>query len=188
MTAQETRQVEQDLSYVRRAVERMEGGSYRGIPIAVLWAAIISAGCAINDFRPQLGMYYWPIAAVVGYVVSLLVGRREDREAGEENAAESRAHAIHWGTIFLLVIGTLSIGANHGLDGMAIKQMFTLVAGGCCFLGGLHLDRRFLLPGLIMMIGAPAIDYIGPYPWTIVGLATGIALVAGALKVRSHNG
>ena len=185
---QETRQIEEDLSYVRGAVERMEGGSDQGIPIFVLWAMIVSIGCAINDFRPQFGMYYWPIATVVGYLASLLIGRRLDREAGEVNTAETRTHAIHWGTIFLLVIGALIIGANHGLDGMAFSQMFTLVAGGGCFLGGLHLDRTFLLPGLAMMIGAPAIDYIGPYPWTIVGLTTGIALVAGALKMRSPNG
>ena len=44
-----------------------------------------------------------------------------------------------------------------------------------------------MLPGAILIVGAPAIDYIEPYPWTIVGLATDVALMFSALRMKSSD-
>jgi hypothetical protein len=187
MAAQETRQVEEDLTYIRGAVERMEDAPYESVTIAVLWAVIITGGFSINDFRPEFSMIYWPVSSITGYLVSLFIGRRASTEAGECSAQDARLHALHWGSIFFLSIAVLVIGLNHGLSGAALGQLFTLVGGAGCFLGGLHLDRRFMLPGAIMIVGAPAISYIQPYPWTIVGLAIGIALVVSAVKLKPSN-
>ncbi len=44
-----------------------------------------------------------------------------------------------------------------------------------------------MLPGAILIIGAPAIDYIQPYPWTIVGLATSAALLFSAWRMKSSD-
>lgn len=183
MTAQET-QVHEDLNFIRGAVERMDRGQYGSIVIAVLWAIVIAVGFAINDFRPQLSMVYWPIATISCFIASLLIGRRESREAGEVNPREIRIHAIHWGSIFFFNASALSIALHHGMDGHGIGQLLALCGGAGVFLGGLHLDRRFLLPGAMLVIGAAAVNFLGAYPWTIVGVATALALIVGAVKMR----
>ena len=47
-------------------------------------------------------------------------------------------------------------------------------SGVVLFLGGLHLDRRTLWPGVLLICGSVAIDHIQPYPWTTVGLASAL--------------
>lgn len=107
MAAQETRQVEEDLTYIRGAVERMEDAPYESVTIAVLWAVIITGGFSINDFRPEFSMIYWPVASITGYLINLLIGRRAAAEAGECSSPDTRMHALHWGSIFFLSIAVL---------------------------------------------------------------------------------
>ena len=187
MTASETRQAEEDLTYIRGAVERMESAPYESVTIATVWALITACGFAVNDFRPQMAAIYWPIACVAGYVFSLLYGRSSASSAGEACAEDMRKHAVHWGSIFVVCIAGLAIGINHGFDGPAFGQLFTLIAGAGCFLGGLHLDRRFMLPGVLLIVGAPAIDYLPVLPWTTVGVATGVSLVFSAYRLKPSN-
>ncbi len=73
MTTQETRRVEEDLTYIRGAVERMERGPYQSVTIAAIWAVIVAVGFSINDFRPEISMVYWPVAAIGGYLICLAV-------------------------------------------------------------------------------------------------------------------
>jgi hypothetical protein len=54
-----------------------------------------------------------------------------------------------------------------------------LISGIYWFLGGLHLDRRFTLPGLAMMLSACAMIFLHTYIWTISGVLVCIALVIG---------
>ena len=186
MAARETHQIQEDLTFVRGAVERMDSQS-GSIVIAVLWAVNIAVGFTINDFRPQLSVMYWPVASIACFIASLLIGRRQAREAGEVNREAMRKHAIHWGSIFVFSVCGLSIAIHHGLDGQGIGQILALVGGAGVFLGGLHLDRRFTLPGGMLVIGSAGVNYLGAYPWTIVGLLTAIALVVGAVKMRPDS-
>lgn len=188
MTGSETSRAEEDLTYIRGAVERMESAPYESVTIAAVWAVITAGGFAINDFRPQWAMFYWPIACFSGYLFSLLYGRSSASEAGEACVEDVRKHAIHWGSIFAVCLAGLAIGINHGFDGPAFGQLFTLLAGAGCFLGGLHLDRRFMLPGVLLIIGAPAIDYLPVLPWTTVGVATGVSLVFSAYRLKPSDG
>ena len=187
MTAQETNQIHEDLTFVRGAVERMDRGQYHSVVIAVLWALHIAVGSAINDFWPQLSMIYWPASTITCFIASLVIGRRQAREAGEVNPREMRKHAIHWGSLFVFCASGLSIAIHQGLDGHGIGQILALCGGAGVFLGGLHLDRRFLLPGAMLVIGAAAVDFLGAYPWTIVGVLTAIALVVGAVKMKPED-
>lgn len=129
-------------------------------------------------------MLYWPIASICCFLISLQIGRREACDAGEVNRGEMRLHALHWGSLFVFSASGLSIAVHNGMDGQGIGQILTLCGGAGIFLGGLHLDRRFTLPGAMLVIGAAAVDFLGAYPWTIVGVLTATALVVGAVKMR----
>ena len=129
----------------------------------------------------------WPIASISCFLLTLLIGRRKAREAGEINRREMRMHALHWGSLFVFSASGLSIAVHNGMDGQGIGQILTLCGGAGVFLGGLHLDRRFTLPGAMLVIGAAAIDFLDAYPWTIVGVLTATALVVGAVKMRPDH-
>ena len=94
MTTQETRRVEEDLTYIRGAVERMERGPYQSVTIAAIWAVIVAVGFSINDFRPEISMVYWSVAAI---------GRLSDLPGGSRDRAEPwlewrrRRSALHLG-------------------------------------------------------------------------------------------
>ena len=81
-------------------------------------------------------------------------------------------------------MAVISISLTHRFDGWGIGQLFALLVGAVFFLGGLHLDRRTLWPGVLLICGSAAVDHIQPYPWTTVGLATAAALLASALWMK----
>jgi hypothetical protein len=74
----------------------MERGPYQSVTIAAIWAVIVAVGFSINDFRPEISMIYWPVAAIGGYLICLLIGKRGAAEAGQCSPQDTRAHALHW--------------------------------------------------------------------------------------------
>ena len=175
------------MSFVRQAVEQREKGEYRSLAIIILWAVILSVGYALNDFAMEYAPLYWMTAPVAGFLISLALGAREDRKRGFRRPGLGARHALHWGTIFFGGVAVISIAVAHRLDGWVIAQLFALLSGAVFFLGGLHLDRRTLWPGVLLICGAAAVDHIQPWPWTIVGLATSAALVASALWMKPKD-
>ena len=187
MDPEVTQKLEDDVSFVRQAVEQREKGQYRSLAIIILWAVILSVGYALNDFAMEYAPLYWMTAPVAGFLISLGLGVREDRKRGLRRPGLGARHALHWGTIFFGGVAVISIAVAHRLDGWVIAQLFALLSGAVFFLGGLHLDRRTLWPGVLLICGAAAVDHIQPWPWTIVGLATSAALVASALWMKPKD-
>ena len=182
-----TQQLEEDVSFVRQAVERREEGQYRYLGITVLWALIIAVGYTLNDFAAEYSALFWTIAPVAGFLISLGLGARQGRKEGVHRSGSGVRHALHWCTIFFAGVAVISIALSHRIDGPVIGQLFALISGVVLFLGGLHLDRRTLWPGILLICGAAAIDHIQPYPWTIVGWATAAGLVASALWMKPKD-
>jgi len=56
-----------------------------------------------------------------------------------------------------------------------------------CFFAGLHLDRRFIWPGVLLVAASGAVDYMGPYPWTTVGVVMAVTLIASALWMKPKD-
>ena len=98
-----------------------------------------------------------------------------------------RRMALHWLTIFAGFIAVVVITTTHGVDGRLAGQLMTLIFGIVYFLGGLHLDGRFLWPGVVAMVGSAAVDHLGPYSWTIVGVVITVTLVASALWTKGSH-
>ena len=159
-------------------------GQYRSLGITVLWAVIIAAGYALNDFAMDYAPLFWTIAPAAGFLASLGLGVRQERKRGLRRPRLGARHALHWGSIFFAGVAVISIALSHRLDGWVIGQLFGLLCGTVFLLGGLHLDRRKLLPGVLLICGSAAVDHLQPYPWTTVGLATAAALVASAIWMK----
>ncbi len=187
MEPEVTRKLEEDVSFVRQAVEQRDKAEYKSLAIIVMWAVIVAVGYALNDFAMDYVPFYWMTAPVAGFLVSLALGSRSDRKRGLSRPGLSARHGLHWGTIFLGGMAVISIAVAHRFDGWVIGQLFALLTGVVFFLGGLHLDRRTLWPGVLLICGAAAVDHIQPYPWTIVGLATAATLVASALWMKPKD-
>jgi len=50
-----TQKLEEDVSFIRQAVEQRDEGQYRVLGITVLWAVIIAVGYTLNDFAVEIG-------------------------------------------------------------------------------------------------------------------------------------
>jgi hypothetical protein len=53
------------------------------------------------------------------------------------------------------------------------------VSGIVYFLAGVHFDRRWLWPGLVMIVGAGVLTYVTHFGWTTLGVLLFIALIVG---------
>ena len=180
-TAQE---IEQDLTFIRDVVERRDRTSYTSIAIAVLWAAIAGIGFTLIDFYPKAIWWYSGIAPPLGFLASFWIGGRSEQRVG---VVVGRNHAVHWGSMFVLAGAVLAIVYTNDLNGKVAGQLFTLISGAACFFAGLHLDRRFIWPGVVLVAGSAAVDHIGPYPWTTVGVVMAATLIASALWMKPKD-
>lgn len=183
------RKLREDIAFVREAVERRDRTHYRSIAIAVLWAVILAIGHSLSDFSPHYSPLYWCTATPVGYLLSFRIAAREARATGVADRRTRARFGMHWGSLFVAIAIVLFIALPHGLEHSVISQFITLTAGITCFLAGLHLDRRLLVPGVVMVLCAAVVDYLAPYPWTIVGLAIAASLIVSAIwmKPREKN-
>src|SRR6266436_611795 len=111
-------QLADDLRFVRQAVESSNRIQYRSLAIPVLWAGVIAAGFALNDFwqSPAVGWYWMVVPALAG-MLSGWLGMHAERSAGVQSDRQlGRRTALHWLTIFAGFIALGVIMATHGLD------------------------------------------------------------------------
>ena len=175
---QPTQKVEEDLASVHEAVEKRDRMQYHSIAIALLWAIIVATGYSLKDFRPHAGPIFWCIAVPIGFLITFWIAKRASRAKDIAKRGDRTKRRLHWGSFFVVIPAILFIAMRHDLDtSMVMDQFITLAVGIIFYFSGLHMDRRFLLPGIVHIVGAPAIDYLAPYPWTIVGLAIAASLI-----------
>lgn len=186
---QPTQKFEEDVAFVREAVEKRDRMQYNSIAIALLWAIILATGYSLNDFHPEISHLFWPIASFIGFLISFWIANRAMRARGIARRGVRAKYGWHWGSLFVVIPITVFIALRHGLamEPSVMNQFITLIVGVTCYLAGLHLDRRFLLPGIVHIVGAPAVDFLAPYPWTIVGLAIAASLIISALWMKPNE-
>ena len=181
MNPETAEKIEQDMSFVRAAVTVRDQRQYGPVATVVLWATLIGIGFTLLDFYPRVAMWFMFIAPPLGYFASAWLGGRAERRIG---VMANRTHTVHWGFVFVLTAAMLSIASRHQVSGQMMGQLMTLVSGAACFFYGLHLDRRYLWPGIVLVLGSAASGYIEPYPWTMVGLVTAASLIASAVRMK----
>lgn len=176
--------IEADMAFLSEALGQRNEQKYTSITISILWATIVAIGCLFNDFYHQYAGWYWLVAPLLGFFTSFYLGSKAAQACGTSSTRDRRKAGLHWGSLFFVFIAVLSIAYTHHLDGWVVGQIFMLISGIGSYMAGLHIDKRFLYPGIVMVIGAAAVDYVGPYPWTVIGFAFAISLVISAIKMR----
>ena len=98
---QPTQKFEEDVAFVREAVEKRDRMQYNSIAIAVLWAIILATGYMLNDFRPDISHLYWPIATFIGFLISFWIAKRAMRARGIIRSGVKAKYGWHWGSLFV---------------------------------------------------------------------------------------
>ena len=175
-----------DLSYVKRALARDENSPFPA-SIAVLWAAISAVGMPLNDFAPERAGLFWMVAAPVGFLLSIWLGYRGSRAAGESDRREGLRWALHFGVLLLAMLAA-ALGAAWGaFTGAQMGMIALLVCGVVFLLAGVHLARPLAWVGAVQLAGLPAVLLLPEWRWTLVGAACAVALLAIGLIGRRRG-
>ena len=165
-----------DIAYVRAATDRSDA---RTIPaIYLLWAVIGLCGFALVDFVDDhhwIGRY-WVAAAPIGFCLSVWLGIRASRHAGQADRRTGIRWSLHW--LAFLVAGALggALVAAGYLEWPGFGSLWVLLLGLSYFQAGLHLDRRCLLIGGVLAASFVVTLFVPSYAWTVAGVMMAAAL------------
>lgn len=174
-------QLNDDLRYVRGAVERAER---HAVPASLyfFWAVVGPIGFALVDFRPEWVPLYWIIAGPAGFVISAVLGWRHGRRLGQYSAGGGERHLLHWGGMLGAIALAVLMNVNGLISGQALGPAILLILALSYFEAGVHIDRTFLWLGLLMAAGYVFVIFTTAYAWTIVGLIVAVAFAAAGLR------
>lgn len=153
--------------------------------IYLMWAALLPAGFALSDFAPRYSGWYWLLAAPLGTLVSLWLGRTAAARQGVRDAARLRRAGLHWLAVLLafLLFGA-AVGSGR-VDVRSSAPNWVPIAALGHTLAGIHLQRGLLWTGLVLFLGYAVLIWAPlPYLWTSIGLIVAAALVAAAICDR----
>ncbi len=175
--------VAEDLGFVRRALARSEWNSGAPSAVFLVCSVIVLIGFPLNDFLPKYALTYWSIAAPLAFVVSAVIGRRHWRQKGQVDARSGVRHLAHWGVMLAVMGLCFQLPATGAISWRALGPLVLLLSAMGYLLAGVHLDRRFFLPGALMALGIGVMPICGGFEWTVTWV-----LVALALKVSARVG
>ena len=180
----DTQSIQEDLAYVRAAADRSE--SIHIPSIYVLWAAICLCGFPLVDFAGPGSWWipvYWLTAGPVGGLVTWRLAVRAERRTGQVNQEEGRRWAFHFlafGATGLLGYGMVAAGQ---LTWAGFTSLWILLIGLTYILAGLHLERRMLPVGVVVLAGYLVALFVPEYGFTTMGV-----MVAVALSLQAYLG
>ena len=165
-----------DIAYVRAAAERREAGRSRRFTCCGP-----SSGCAALRW-PTLPQTpgrsgcsgWWRVRP--GFVVSLWLGYRAGRHAGQGSRRVGVRWGLHWLAFMAAgALGAALVAAGH-LPWTAFGSLVVLLLALSYFYAGLYMDRRMLAIGVVLGACFLVTLFIPGYQWTLAGV-----LMAGAL-------
>jgi hypothetical protein len=184
----EVSQIEQDLKYVRQAVERSETVRHGYGAVYYVWAAYTLIGYVLIDFAPRVADWFFLIGWIPAAMISGFLHAQFVKRWGDFDAELRGRMGLHWGGGAILAIGAVIAMANLHIipAGTPTGQLCVVLFGIIYFFAGVHFDRSFLVLGPMLVIGGLLVGFIPHYPWSILGalIATGLC-VAGALNQRA---
>ncbi|MDQ3440064.1 MAG: hypothetical protein M3478_06905 [Planctomycetota bacterium] len=176
----EINSVAADLRFVKDAVARKELDATRTpMWIPALWGTVALAGCVINDFNPRYSWLYWGSVPTSAFVATWLIAGRAGLAMGEYDRETGIRVGLHWSSIFYGAIPVVCLAFAGKIDGQEAGQLLILISGIVYFLAGVHFDRRWMLSGIVMILGAALLTYVTRYGWTTLGVLLFIALTVG---------
>ena len=173
--------LKEDIAYVRAAAELSEIVHVRAY--GFLWAGILLCGYALVDFvdDPRWIGRYWNVAMPVGSALSVWFVMRANRGAGQVDRRLMIRSALHW--LAFIAAGLLGevLVATGQLTPAGMGSLWVLLLALTYFLSGVHVDRRLLPLGLLLVGCYLATLFLPLYGWTVAGVLAASALVAHAL-------
>lgn len=180
----DTPSIKEDLANVRAAADRSDPVH---IPsIYLLWAAICLCGFPLVDFAGPSSWsipVYWLTAGPVGGLLTWWLAERAKRRVGQINQEEGRRWAFHFvsfGVTGLLGYGMVAAGQ---LTWTGLTSLWILLIGLTYVLAGLHLERRMLPVGIVILAGYLVALFVPEYGFTTMGV-----MVAVALSLQAYLG
>ena len=182
----DVKQLESDLGYVRAVVQEADRApSPAGIYL--LWAIICLVGFPLADFAPQHMALFWFTVGPLGWVVSAWLGWRAARRGGQLDRSLGMRHMAHWAAMLVgVALGVLMVKGGM-LTGEGMGAFAILVVGLAYVLAGVHLDRLFVWPGLLMLAGYGVLVLAQGPTWTIVGVLVSVGLAISALAASKKR-
>src|SRR5215468_5068470 len=141
-----------DLGQLQSLLERSRADSTPA-GVYLLWAVLIPFGFGLVDARSPLTGLYWLVAAPAGFVLSLWLGARASRRAGQVEHDEGRRHMLHWAGMMGATALLVPLAQSGDLSQGAFPRLVLLLLALCYFLDGVHEDRSMLWLGLIIAAG-----------------------------------
>ncbi len=181
-------QMQQDVAFVRNAVEDRQRTQGYPLFINASWGIVNLVGFALCDFYPTVLWLYWPIACPATCIAGEIYCRINKDKIGEWNSLHDRRSGWHWGGMGI-AIGLMWMLAGMGeVPPQTLGGPLLIMIGLAYYLGGVHLDKAYIAPGIIMIMGATVLPFTGRYTFTITGVLMCMALIGGTLLNRHIHG
>jgi peptidoglycan/LPS O-acetylase OafA/YrhL len=181
----ETRQLQDDLHYVRHIVTQRDRQLPPGTAaIYYVWAAYTLIGYTLIDLAPRYSGPFFAIGGFAAGILSAFIGYRASRRSGEYDSHTNRAAGLHWGGgVILSIAATIALTAVIPplREKTYAGQLTVVMIGIVYYLAGIHFDRTFLWLGPILILGGICVAFIPHYGWTLLGLIIAAGLVIPTL-------
>lgn len=174
-------QLEQDLRYVRSAVERAEVDRTPR-RLCFLWAAIGLVGFALADLRDTWVPVYWAVAAPLGFVLSAAIGWRHARRRGQAATPVGARHLFHWGALLASVFLVWLMPLQGVLPWAGVGPTILLLLALAYFQAGVHFDPAFRWIGIVLALGYVFVLFVPAYAWLMLGVLFALTLVTVGLR------
>ena len=182
----ELQQLEQDLHYVRSAVERADVNPAPRL-ICFLWAVLGGVGFALVDIRGVWVPTYWTVAGPGGLLLSAYLGWRHARHLGQPCALTGRRQLWHWGSMLAAVYLVLLLPVLTPTSWAIVGPTILLILALGYFQAGVHFYPAFRWIGLLLTLGYLLVLMRPAYAWLTLGLLFAVALVATGIYSSRHE-
>ena len=187
-------QMKDDLSYIKGAVERVEGVHVPAVYL--MWATICLVGFSMSDFITNgwvgwsysvIG-WYWAVMGPVGFAASWWLSERANARAGQMSRQTGNRWGLHWAAFGATGVLGIALTLSGHVGWEVYGALWVLLLALSYTLAGVHLERRLLPIGLMLGVGYLTILFLPGYGWIAAGALTAVALIAQAFIGARANG
>jgi hypothetical protein len=157
-------QLEQDLRYVRGAVERADT-SPAPRWICFLWATLGGIGFALVDLQVAWVPTYWKVVGPGGFLLSAYLGWRHARSTGQPCLLTGRRQMLHWGGMLAAICLLLLLPAFGAMPWAGTGPAILLLLALGYFQAGVHFDPACRWIGLLLAAGYVVVLFVAAYAW-----------------------
>jgi hypothetical protein len=180
-------QLEQDLRYVRTAVERSD---IDPTPrrLCFVWAAIVLVGFALVDLRDAWVPAYWAVAAPLGFVLSAWIGWLHARRRGQVANPAAAKHLLHWGGLVAAVFLVWLMPSQGVMSWAGVGPTILLLLALGYFQAGVHFDPALRWIGVALAAGYAFVLFVDAYAWLTLGVLVALALLTIGVRSSPEHG